>query len=429
MANKVFPNAVVEWSPNGVGFFDNGYKTAETLAEAATFLPGRNLLVALSRRTAFIRAYRVPNTSRAEVGRILDVQIGQLFPIPSSEVSYDFHLTDDVDQEGRLAIVAAVRSSDLVAMFDQARLAGLNVVQVVPAALGSALLAKQLGQPSGAVVQRLADGLAIDIVSNGELRYSRLTPVPESALNIEAEVSRTFAAAVLPCCPTIAAGGLVLPEADATTDRWSIEYLLGASLDIHIQTPAQRAAIELVETRRRTRLALLIFLASLLVLTFAYFRWSDAAALRAKSEATWTREIAQAKRIRDENIKTSSALVDMQGKLQRAFAPAQGIGDVVTIASNAVPSGIWLTGISLERGKALSIRGTAKTSELVAQYQQALIADPRFRDVTLVFATVSKIDEIPVYQFSISAFPVGNLPLVDPDAGKKKKATTTTGAK
>jgi hypothetical protein len=51
-------------------------------------------------------------------------------------------------------------------------------------------------------------------------------------------------------------------------------------------------------------------------------------------------------------------------------------------------------------------------------------AAPRFRDVNLAFSTTGKIDETTIQQFSISAFPVGNLPLVDTTI-KKKKGTTT----
>lgn len=421
MAVKTVPNVVVEWSPTSVSWIDREYQSAADLSEVAALLPGRELLVAISRRTAFIRAYRVPNTARAEVGRILDVQIGTLFPIPADDVSYDFHVTDDVNGEGRLAVVVAMRSSDLHNLHEQARAAGLKIAKIVPAALGSALLAKQLNHPNGAVVQRTREGLTIDLIANGELRYSRITPMPASSIGIEAEVSRTFAAAVLPCCSTIAAGGLALPDADASTDRWSLEYLLGANIDIDIQTPAQRLALSQIESRRRIRLSLLIFLASLLVFTFVYLRWSDASALVAKSEAKWKQDLTKVRRIRDQESAKGATLASTKKKLDRGFNPAQGFGDAIIIASNATPNGVWLTGISMERGKAVSIRGTAKSSDLVAQYQQALIADPRFRDVTLVFATNSKIEDTPIYQFAISAFPVGNLPLIDPEDTKKKK--------
>jgi hypothetical protein len=108
---------------------------------------------------------------------------------------------------------------------------------------------------------------------------------------------------------------------------------------------------------------------------------------------------------------------DGESILARAFSPAQKLSDVVTLAAIKVPKGIWLTGVSVERGKDLQIRGISKTSQLVTTYVDALAAESRFRNVRLVFANDSTIDEEKVTQFSISAFPVGNLPLLDP--GKK----------
>lgn len=419
MASKTIPTVVVEWSPTKVAWVDNGYHVADSLQEAAAHLAGNYVVVAVSRRTAFLRAYRVPNTSKAEVARILDVQIGQLVPIQASDISYDFHLTDDLDSEGRLAIVVAMRSSDLLLLHEQAKAAGLHITRVVPSAIGAAFLARKLGQPDAAVVHRTAEGLAIDLVRGGELRYSRIAPLPNSSLGIEAEISRTFAAAVLPCSPTIAAGGLALAEAESATDHWGLENLLDPAIDINIQTPAQKLAIGIAESRRRIRLSLLIFLASLLVFTFAYFRWSDAKAQVDKSTAAWTRILSKSRRIRDENSRTNAELTDLNRKLSRGFAPAQGLGDIIFVVSNSTPSGLWLTGVSVEKGKAITIRGTAKDSHLISQYQTALVADPRLRDVQLVFANNSKIQDTPVVQFSMSAFPVGNLPLVDPNDTKK----------
>ena len=74
----------------------------------------------------------------------------------------------------------------------------------------------------------------------------------------------------------------------------------------------------------------------------------------------------------------------------------------------------------MERGKHIQIRGTAKTSETVAEYIRALQAEPRFRDVRLVFANNAAIETNQVVQFSVSAFPVGNLPLIE--FGKKKSS-------
>jgi Tfp pilus assembly protein PilN len=88
------------------------------------------------------------------------------------------------------------------------------------------------------------------------------------------------------------------------------------------------------------------------------------------------------------------------------------------LSSNRIPEGAWLNGFSLERGKLLQVRGTSKSSETVSEYMRNLQAEPRLRDVRLVSANNAAIETNQVVQFSVSAFPVGNLPLIE--FGKKK---------
>ena len=52
-------------------------------------------------------------------------------------------------------------------------------------------------------------------------------------------------------------------------------------------------------------------------------------------------------------------------------------------------------------------------------YNKELTKQKRLRDVRLLFANSGDIDGSPVVQFSVSAFPVGNLPIVE--TGKQKK--------
>jgi hypothetical protein len=117
---------------------------------------------------------------------------------------------------------------------------------------------------------------------------------------------------------------------------------------------------------------------------------------------------------------------DAQSNINLAFSTGQRFSDVATVVSNSVPPGVWLTGISLERGKRLVLRGTAKTNELVEQYARTLNTldanspQQRLRDVKLEFTNPGSIEQVPVVQFSISAFPVGNVPLYDQTKVKVK---------
>lgn len=421
MSRVVSPAVVVEWSPTHVSWVGPNHQliTVDSFAEAAAQLPGRDIVVAISRRTAFVRAYRVPNTSKSEVQRILSMQIGQLFPIPVNEVSFDVHLTHDVNSEGRLAIIAAMRSSDLIALHQSAKSAGLRVTRVSLVALGSPAIAVSNGQPSAAVVHRTAEGLAVELVVDGELRYSRVAAMPTTSIGIDGEISRTFAAAVLSCSPTIAAGGLALPDADVSTDSWALEGVASSATDIDIRTPDQMAD----QTRRgeqsRLRLSLLVFGAGVILFAWQFLKWKDAQALFDQGQAKWQKKRASQKRLRDDLIAKGASLGTLRSALDRAFHAPQSFSDVFMLASNDTPAGVWVTGVSLERGKALVIRGTATKSEAITNYQTALVHESRLRDVKLLFATNTQIDNNPVVQFSISAFPKGNVPLAEPT---KKKA-------
>ncbi len=419
MSRKPLQNgAVLEWSPTHVSWVNENHEliTVGSLLEAASRINTRDVLIAVSRRSIFIRAYRVPNAGKPEVRRILDIQIGQIFPMSASELAYDFLLTEDVNAEGRLAVLVAMRSADLNSLHEQARAAGLRVTKVVPVAVGSAMLARDIGQPDGALVHRTAEGLAVDIVNNGELRYSRIAPMPATSLGIEGEVSRTFAAALLPCCPTIAAGGIALAEAEISTPLWALEALAGHAGDripLQIVTQEQLLFAETAQQRARIRMAFLLFAAAALMLVGVSMKMSDRQAIASRAIGKWETKLRKLRAIREEELNKSNTLTNLKTTLDRGFHPAQFVSDTITTAVNGTPVDVWLTGMSLERGKALSLRGTATRGEAVANYQQALVSDPRFRDVQLVFANNTAIEAAPVVQFSISAFPIGNLPLID----------------
>ncbi len=348
------------------------------------------------------------------------MQIGQLFPMAANELAFDFHLTHDVNSEGKLAVVAAMRSADLHSMHEQARAAGLKVSQVVPVAMGSALLAHSINYQSAAVVHRTAEGLAVDLIADGELRYSRVASMPANSIGIEGEVSRTFAAAVLSCSPTIAAGALVLPDAEASTNTWALQELATRTIDVNIETAEQIYKRERSGEVQRLRTAIMAMGAALILFVYQYNRYTASLQTANSGEAKWNKQYTRLRRLAEAQTAKGAGLQKLAKTLNRSFHPAQGFSDAFTLASNAAPQGVWLTGMSLERGKMLTIRGTATKGEAVPNYQQALVNEPRFRDVTLVFANNTEISNTPVVQFSISAFPIGNLPLLDDKKGAKK---------
>jgi hypothetical protein len=416
---------IVVWSPTSVSWIDASHNlvTVDTLKDIAHQLPSREVLIAVSRRSTFIRSTRVPNTGAADIRRILQVQLGHLFPIPAQELAFDFHVTGDVSSEGRLVVVAAIRGSDLELLHAQAREAGLKISRVVPAAFSSPLLARSMNLDNAAVVHRTAEGLAIDLVVAGELRYSRVASMPATSLGIESEISRTFAAAVVQCSPTLAAGSLALPDADASTDRWATDLFDGAHLDVNIETAELRAKRERNSESGRLRIGLILFCGAAVFLgwqTMRFVQFRRAATGAGSRSAKELRDLADLSSAEQGKAIASNDLLKI---LDRSFHPGQSLADVVTIVANDVPNGVWLTAITADRGKPLILRGTSTNGNAVAAFQDSLINESqdsthRFRDVKLVFANNAEVEKTPVVQFSISGFPVGNLPLVDLSAKK-----------
>jgi hypothetical protein len=178
-------------------------------------------------------------------------------------------------------------------------------------------------------------------------------------------------------------------------------------------------------TASRIRQAGLLFCSSILLTGILWRNRSDAAAIVTRSEGTWTREMNRLRSIRDTKTKDSQFRSAVAGTLRRAFDTPQPLSDVVAVVGDSMPEGAWMTGLNLERGKLLQVRGTAKTADEVAKLVEKLGTLPRFRDVRLVFANSAKIDDQPVVQFSVTARAVGNLPLPTQERKTRAKKPTT----
>lgn len=405
---------VIEWSPTAVRLWlpgPNKLIEAQSVEALKPHLNGSgDVIVALSRRTSFVRTTRLPDASKAEVAKILELQIGALFPIPSNEVSFDFAMTGDKNAEGRLAIVGAVKSSTLEALKSELASQGLQAAAIVPAALGSVMLARSLGRTECAVVEDCPEGLAIDVISEGELRGSRVVPLPGNEV-IDGEVSRSFAVAKVPCAAGIAAGGLTYPEADLTVGTPSLAGLTGGNLALNLEL---REVVEKREKQRhgRTqRVALLLWVAAFLLGAVLWDQRSTEAAVISKGDARWRKRLGTLQTTKNQAQAKLTSIQSMNTALDLGFEPSQRMSDVVRVVSSLAPEGLWLTGVTLERGKPLMLRGTAMNNEAITRYLEALSGQSRFRDVKLVFANNGQIEKTNIVQFSLTAIVVGNLPL------------------
>lgn len=416
------PDLVVEWSPNLVLVFDPRSKSQVhygSIHEASAALgSGKNVRIAVARRSSFIKPVRVPDTGKAEILQMLRLTAANHLPLPANEIAFDVRLTDDVSPEGRLAIVAAVRSEELRALQLDVKNAGWNALDILPASFGSILVAQKAGLTDCTVVQKTDEGWTLDLICRNELRYSRAVPKEVPAEALDEEVVRTYAAAGIPCGPVLAAGGISLDAARMRTDFSSLELLASTQADaigIHLELRETIDARAAKIRGARMRNAVALALGALLLAGYAFQDRANAQIELNHLKAQWSSSDLKTNAAKSTQLTRKTAAQAVAADLDRAFHPAQRVSDVLSIVGNLAPQGVWLTGVDVERGKPLLIRGTATSSEAVAGYVNALAGekDKRFRDVRLVFANNGTIEQRAVVQFSVQGFPVGNLPLVD----------------
>ena len=99
-----------------------------------------------------------------KVGDLLALGNGLLIAIVLVQLASIYHFRFDLTEEGRYTIKQPTIEM-LRQLEDDLTANGLRARAVVPAALGSALLAKQSGRAECAVLESVLEGLAIDIVT------------------------------------------------------------------------------------------------------------------------------------------------------------------------------------------------------------------------------------------------------------------------
>lgn len=409
---------VVEWSPGAVAAYDT--KTKRTvrggsLGEIAGGLSSKDVVVAVGRRACFVRSINVPDAPKEDLLQALTLSIGQHVPIGTGDACVDLRLLTEVGPDGRVATLVAMRAADLRTLYDEAKHAGIRIIATLPAAFGSWLLASGTAVPDCAAVSQGAEGMGVDLIQGGELRYSRALPPNSYNGQLAPELARTFSAAGLHTMPTLAAG-INLGSATYNVEKSPLEALSGTGWTlpgIEFELPETLQARARAGQARKTRMAAILCAAAILLLGYAYMDWASAQSLMKARRSAVNRNVAvlQSKlAARDAEAQTEKGMVEV---LQRGFEPKQRMSDIVGVVSNALPEGAWLTNIGVSRGEPIQLRGTAMTGDQVTTYLKALNSQERLRDVKLVFANNGLIESTPVVQFAITAFPIGNLPLVD----------------
>ncbi len=412
---------IIEWSPESCVFVNSSgaIQSAPTVAEAMSAL-GRpkRITVALGRRQVFTKVIRLPDIAAEEAKALLRFRLEEFFPLPAHELAYDVLFTDDVNSEGRLANVFAAKSETLRQAKDEFKRAGATIERAIPANLGAI---SAIGNDSeAAVVSPAAEGVAVDVIQNGLVLSSRVSALDVDGTELQAEVARALAATDLRA-PIRAFSTLTeLLPGHETFDLHPLAALATHPLNVNLRLPEDLAREANQKLLGRRRLATLLIAACVCVGAISYMDRDDAAR-RVRAEEQKTARMTKELNARQSLVATQRDQIDSVSTIVvDGLDPRQALSDVVLIAANSTPDQLWLTGLTLERGKDLNVRGTARSNAAVSAYSDALSASNRLRDVSLVFSNNNTIGETPVVQFSITAHVIGNLPLVEP---KKERST------
>ncbi len=418
--------AVVEWSPDGARAYNPVTRqtaSGATVQEVLSTVGSPPVVgLCLSRRVSFVRETRVPAVEKEELRLIVNVQLESLFPAVKSELAFDYDLGTQRYDDGVQTTVCAVQAESLRAALREVDAAGAKIEWVAPTAFGSTHVAKSQGHDDAIVVESDGTHLNLDIVRHGMLVYSRSVIDAKNREGRQEEVSRTLAGYGLPAAAVIAVGETNLGDDVRRAQEGPLQAM--AQHDrarVNVELPEAVATKIRRASQARSRLALFLWLAVVCVGALVYVDRDDEAIEATRVESKVMGGVTNLEKDLDMyNARLASVDKSVQS-LRVAFKPAQTVAEVLTVVSNTLPSGAWLTGVTFERGKPLQIRGTALTGERVSAYTAALAMESRFRDVQLVFANNSEIEGTPVVQFAVTIHVVGNLPLIDDKAGKKVK--------
>ncbi|MBW3625476.1 MAG: pilus assembly protein PilM [Armatimonadetes bacterium] len=122
-----------------------------------------------------------------------------------------------------------------------------------------------------------------------------------------------------------------------------------------------------------------------------------------------------------EAIQTRAAM------LETALTPTHTWLDVLQDVSDRAPRTVWLSGVDLEKGKPMALRGTALNGQAVQSFWGNLARSPLYTRPNLSYSNAAKLEERQVFLFGITAEIVGNVPKPTKPVKKKASSRRTAG--
>jgi Tfp pilus assembly protein PilN len=393
------------------------FADSATLREGASLatiegISGKRAVVILSRRMVFHRAVSLPEASRSDTLTVLKLKLSEVFPLPPNSLAFDYLPTAERDMNGRVCDVYAAKIEDIREVLSLCDVSKIQVQKIVPAPALSIQVAAKEGFKNGIVAERFGDFINLDAIENGQLKTFRQA----NTNTVDTELARLKSVA----SDELLSFGVSLGGREQKLSGAHLTRFAELSPIIDLEPEEYRSQKEEGARAKRHRQGYLVFAAGLCVSALTINEASLDSAVREKAEKKAKNQLKGLTTIANSEESKLASLKPQADQIKRAFMPAQKTSDVIKVASLLVPKGAWLTGIVVERGKPMQIRGSATNSLAVAAYLDSLTKQKRFRDVRLLFSNRTESEGNTIVQFSVSAFPVGNLPIVETGSKKKK---------
>lgn len=409
------PQIVIEWDREWtrVTFSDTGQSKEASTLGAIEGIQGKTAVLLLSRKMILSRVVSLPESPKADALVALKMKVGDIFPFQANDLAFDFLPTTTRDNNGRVCQVFAVKTTDIQAALALADQLNITVHSILPAqatVIGESI---KDGLTNAIYIERFGDSFNLDVVSEGKLIASK--SISTETYDIEIQRAKMLS-------PTAAILGHGIPF-EANEQRMSGIHAsrffeINPALDLEPESYRQKKIDK--ERAGRHRFSYIVFLGGATIALVAYTNFTDDAAKIEKQKSSLKKNLKTAQLISERATKEKDTYKPQADQLKLAFQPAQKMSDIIKLSSMLLPKDAWLSSLSVEKGKPIQIRGTAKTSDAVSAYLKELTKQKRLRDVRLLFANSGDIEGAPVVQFSITAFPVGNLPIIEIGKVRKK---------
>lgn len=406
---------IIEWDREWVRvhFVDSATTKEGASLAAIEGVNGKTAILLLSRRLILQRSLALPDAQKSDVLVALKMKLVDVFPIPASELAFDYIPTSERNDQGRVCNVFAAKTSDINEVIADCSSLGIVIQQIVPAQALTIKFAEQNAVASGIFAERFGDLVNLDVYKYGDLVSSKVADLN----SLDNEIARMRAMAGEGA--KTYAYNVNLDGSEQKLAAPFIGSFFQSGLTLDLEPEEYRTNRNEKIRKDRHQKCYLLFIAGLAIAAFVGDDYMRRQTKLNTEIAKYEQKTKQSKQVTESDESAATKLKPSAEILLKAFEPAQPPSDILKVISQLLPRDTWLTGVTFERGKPLQIRGTSKKNELVSAYLLALGKQSRFRDVRLAYLNSGDIEDIPTVQFSITAFPVGNLVLVE--AGKKKK--------